>query len=115
MSVATAHDYLFRNYVLGPGRRAVLVPDDGTANRWLRANREASRVGLDVVGDWTVSTVFCTTDQQPWHHDDDPNRPPSCWETLVLEGDGFGGEAFKDFYDSHESALAGHAEVVRRL
>ena len=66
-----------------------------------------ARIGLDVVGDSRVSTVWLGL-----NHEFRPGRPPLIFETMI-----FGGE-YGDYcerYATEAGAVAGHAAVVAAL
>ena len=65
------------------------------------------RVGLDLIGDIRISTVFLGLD-----HNFMFDGPPVLWETMIFGGQ-FDGE--QDRYTSYEDAVAGHAAMVQKV
>jgi hypothetical protein len=68
---------------------------------------EYARIGLDVVGESKVSTVWLGL-----NHEFRPDRPPLIFETMI-----FGGQ-YADYcerYATEAQAAAGHAAVVAAL
>jgi hypothetical protein len=66
-----------------------------------------ARIGLDMVGDSKMSTVWLGL-----NHEFSPHRPPLIFETMI-----FGGE-YGDYcrrYSTEAGAVAGHAAVVAAL
>ena len=72
----------------------------------MRTNRERRRVGLDQVGDKTVSTVFLMLDVN-WG-----GGEPLVFETMVFDED-----RSHDLrrYATYAEAVAGHRETVAQL
>jgi len=66
-----------------------------------------ARIGLDVVGELKVSTVWLGL-----NHEFSPHRPPLIFETMIFGGD-YGD--YCERYATEAAAVAGHAAVVAAL
>src|SRR5262245_21307756 len=95
------------HYVLDADGNVVPEPDALRFAAWFGASMPQRLVARDETPGGTVSTVFLGVD----HRFFGPG-PPVLWETLVFGGP-YDGEG--DRYDSREAALAGHAEILRRV
>lgn len=109
-----------QHYVLDEDGEAVPEPDLLAWGAWLgEASRSGGRhLGNDTVNGLRVSTVFLGMCHNHARYRE-PNMAPTLWETMVFDERGGETESpwhhYQDRYDSREAALAGHAEVVRRL
>lgn len=110
------------HYMLDEKGEVVVEKDLMTWARWLESAGTKRQVGENIVGDYTVSTVFLGLD-----HDFSGTGIPVLWETLVFENKETEikvgtrmrpirktldvGDTFRR-YTSKEDALKGHEEVM---
>ena len=101
-------------YILNENGDAVPAHGLLSWGQWLADHRVECRVGYDVIGNATVSTVFLALDSGWfWREELDPvSYKPTLWETLVRGGPYDG---HQKRYTSREDALAGHGKIVQML
>lgn len=93
-------------YLLDGDGNPVATDDTRAADALLRDGAKR-RVARDEIGGVTVSTVFLSL-----NHQYDAGGPPLVFETLVIGGPM---DQEMDRYSTRAEAIAGHANMVRRV
>ncbi|MCV9964757.1 hypothetical protein OIU34_22970 [Pararhizobium sp. BT-229] len=97
-------------WILGEDGRTPVKTDLAGFIEWVeKVGGISIQVGLDDIGDKTVSTVFF----DGFSMAGDPNRSPKLFETLICDADG---EVHVERrYSTWEEAEQGHAEILSEL
>jgi hypothetical protein len=96
-------DVMTMTYVLDAAGNVVPEPDGLKWGQWFASANRA--VGMDIIGDARVSTVFLGVD----HSFGGDGSPPVLWETMI-----FGGEhdGYQERYTSAADAINGHRRAM---